>query len=125
MDLMNGLQRVNLTAMRLATLIWLAGIACCVPGMAAEPQQKEQTAAEKADRPRQQEISFQCIAPVPGLPVPMDLTQADGIRLNALDVTVSLKQHQAFPHLHLRAGYSQGNQGENHFRRRAVPVRTA
>ena len=82
--------------MRLATLIWLAGIACCVPGMAAEPQQKEQTAAEKADRPRQQEISFQCIAPVPGLPVPMDLTQADGIRLNALDVTVSLKQHQAF-----------------------------
>ena len=50
MDLMNGLQRVNLTAMRLATLIWLAGIACCVPGMAAEPQQKEQTAAEKADR---------------------------------------------------------------------------
>ena len=42
MDLMNGLQRVNLTAMRLATLIWLAGIACCVPGMAAEPQQKEQ-----------------------------------------------------------------------------------
>lgn len=26
----------------------------------------------------------------------MDLTQADGIRLNALDVTVSLKQHQAF-----------------------------
>ena len=96
MDLMNGLQRVNLTAMRLATLIWLAGIACCVPGMAAEPQQKEQTAAEKADRPRQQEISFQCIAPVPGLPVPMDLTQADGIRLNALDVTVSLKQHQAF-----------------------------
>ena len=48
MDLMNGLQRVNLTAMRLATLIWLAGIACCVPGMAAEPQQKEQTAAEKA-----------------------------------------------------------------------------
>ena len=51
MDLMNGLQRVNLTAMRLATLIWLAGIACCVPGMAAEPQQKEQTAAEKADRP--------------------------------------------------------------------------
>ena len=46
MDLMNGLQRVNLTAMRLATLIWLAGIACCVPGMAAEPQQKEQTAAE-------------------------------------------------------------------------------
>lgn len=93
---MNGLQRVNLTAMRLATLIWLAGIACCVPGMAAEPQQKEQTAAEKADRPRQQEISFQCIAPVPGLPVPMDLTQADGIRLNALDVTVSLKQHQAF-----------------------------
>ena len=96
MDLMNGLQRVNLTAMRLATLIWLAGIACCVPGMAAEPQQKEQTAAEKADRPRQQEISFQSIAPVPGLPVPMDLTQADGIRLNALDVTVSLKQHQAF-----------------------------
>lgn len=96
MDLMNGLPRVNLTAMRLATLIWLAGIACCVPGMAAEPQQKEQTAAEKADRPRQQEISFQCIAPVPGLPVPMDLTQADGIRLNALDVTVSLKQHQAF-----------------------------
>ena len=93
---MNGLQRVNQTAMRLATLIWLAGIACCVPGMAAEPQQKEQTAAEKADRPRQQEISFQCIAPVPGLPVPMDLTQADGIRLNALDVTVSLKQHQAF-----------------------------
>ena len=52
MDLMNGLQRVNLTAMRLATLIWLAGIACCVPGMAAEPQKKEQTAAEKADRPR-------------------------------------------------------------------------
>ena len=96
MDLMNGLQRVNLTAMRLATLIWMAGIACCVPGMAAEPQQKEQTAAEKADRPRQQEISFQSIAPVPGLPVPMDLTQADGIRLNALDVTVSLKQHQAF-----------------------------
>ena len=41
--------------MRLATLIWLAGIACCVPGMAAEPQQKEQTAAEKADRPRQQD----------------------------------------------------------------------
>ena len=30
-----------------------------------------------------------------------------------------------FPDLHLRAGYSQGNQGENHFRRRAVPVRTA
>ena len=71
MDLMNGLQRVNLTAMRLATLIWLAGIACCVPGMAAEPQQKEQTAAEKADRPRQQEISFQSIAPVPGLPSDM------------------------------------------------------
>lgn len=51
MDLMNGLQRVNLTAMRLATLIWLAGIACCVPGMAAEPQQKEQTAAEKRIAP--------------------------------------------------------------------------
>lgn len=51
MDLMNGLQRVNLTAMRLATLIWLAGIACCVPGMAAEPQQKEQTAAEKRTAP--------------------------------------------------------------------------
>ena len=26
----------------------------------------------------------------------MDLAQADGIRLNALDVTVALKQHQAF-----------------------------
>ena len=41
MDLMNGLQRVNLTAMRLATLIWLAGIACCVPGMAAAPGRQQ------------------------------------------------------------------------------------
>ena len=115
MDLMNGLQRVNLTAMRLATLIWLAGIACCVPGMAAEPQQKEQTAAEKADRPRQQEISFQSIAPVPGLPVPMDLTQADGIRLNALDVYCFPEAAPGFPDLHLRAGYPQGNQGGKPF----------
>ena len=120
MDLMNGMQRVNLTAMRLATLIWLAGIACCVPGMAAEPQQKEQTAAEKADRPRQQEISFQCIAPVPGLPVPMDLTQAERAGRYCFPEAAP-----GLPHLHLRAGYPQGNQGENHFRRRAVPVRTA
>ena len=56
MDLMMGY--VNLTAMRLATLIWLAGIACCVPGMAAEPQQKEQTAAEKADRPASRRYPF-------------------------------------------------------------------
>ncbi|MFR4222908.1 MAG: hypothetical protein ACLT38_04095 [Akkermansia sp.] len=82
--------------MRLATLIWLTGAVCCMPVLAADPQHKEQSAAEKAPQPRSRNVSLQCIAPAPGLPVPMDLTQADGIRLNALDVTVSLKQHQAF-----------------------------
>lgn len=93
---MNVLQGVILTAMRLATLIWLTGAVCCMPVLAADPQHKEQSAAEKAPQPRSRNVSLQCIAPAPGLPVPMDLTQADGIRLNALDVTVSLKQHQAF-----------------------------
>lgn len=70
MDLMNGLPRVNLTAMRLATLIWLAGIACCVPGMAAEPQQKEQTAAEKADRPASRRYPFNASLRFPACPFP-------------------------------------------------------
>lgn len=82
--------------MRLATLIWLTGAVCCMPGMAVDPGNNKQTTAEKAQQTQPRDVSLQCIAPVPGLPVPMDLTQADGIRLDALDVTVSLKQHQAF-----------------------------
>lgn len=81
--------------MKLATLICLTGAACCVPCMAAASQDNERPAAEKTASSRPGNISVQCIAPVPGLPVPMDLTQADGIRLNAVDVTVALKQHQA------------------------------
>lgn len=82
--------------MRLATLIWLTGAVCCMPGMAVDPGNNKQTTAEKAQQTQPRDVSLECIAPVPGLPVPMDLTQADGIRLDALDVTVSLKQHQAF-----------------------------
>lgn len=94
--LMNGMGNVILKVMRLATLIWLASAACCMPGMAAEPEQHEQPAAGKALQRQSRNLSIQSVAPVPGLPVPMDLAQADGIRLNALDVTVALKQHQAF-----------------------------
>ena len=43
---MNVLQGVILTAMRLATLIWLTGAVCCMPVLAADPQHKEQSAAE-------------------------------------------------------------------------------
>lgn len=82
--------------MRLASLICLAGAVSCVPCMAAAPQPHEQPSAEKVRQASPRDVSVQCIAPVPGLPVPMDLTKADGIRLNALDITVSLKQHQAF-----------------------------
>ena len=78
---MNVLQGVILTAMRLATLIWLTGAVCCMPVLAADPQHKERSAAEKAPQPRSRNVSLQCIAPAPGLPVPMDLTQADEIRL--------------------------------------------
>lgn len=82
--------------MRLASLICLAGAVSCVPCMAAAPQLHEQPSSEKVRQAPLRDVSVQCIAPVPGLPVPMDLAQADGIRLNALDVTVALKQHQAF-----------------------------
>lgn len=82
--------------MRLFSFICLYGAIACVPCMAAASQNTGQSVAEEAPQSRKGDISVQGIAPVPGLPVPMDLTQADGIRLNALDVTVSLKQHQAF-----------------------------
>ncbi len=35
------------------------------------------------------------IAPVPGLPVPMDLGQAEAVKLSSIDVTVALKQQVA------------------------------
>lgn len=80
--------------MRLVSLICCAGLAVCTPGVNAA---QESVQAEQGARSSQtSKLSLHCIAPEPGLPVPMDLTQADGIRLTAIDVSVSLKQHEAF-----------------------------
>ena len=96
MNLDERMERHYFNGMRLASLICLAGAVGCAPCMAAAPPPQEQPAAEKTRQDAPRHVAVQSIAPVPGLPVPMDLTQADGIRLDALDLTVALKQHQAF-----------------------------
>ena len=96
MNLEERMKRHYFNGMRLASLICLAGAVGCAPCMAAAPPPQEQPAGEKTRQDAPRHVAVQSIAPVPGLPVPMDLTQADGIRLEALDLTVALKQHQAF-----------------------------
>lgn len=96
MNLDERMERHYFNGMRLASLICLAGAVGCAPCMASAPPPQEQPAAEKTRQDAPRHVAVQSIAPVPGLPVPMDLTQADGIRLDALDLTVALKQHQAF-----------------------------
>lgn len=88
--------RVCSGGMRLASLLLVSGVTACAPLMAAAQAAPEQQTPAAAPGPQQaRDISLQSIAPVPGLPVPMDLTLADGIRLNAVDVTAALKQHEA------------------------------
>ena len=107
MNLDERMKRHYFNGMRLASLICLAGAVGCAPCMAAAPPPQEQPAGEKTRQDAPRHVAVQSIAPVPGLPVPMDLTQADGIRLEALD---------------LCPGHSQRHQGENHSRGRSVPV---
>lgn len=95
---MNEILLCMLTAMRLVALVYVACSCVYAQSIDAEQSnQKEQNTVKNAVASTHQDrkLTIKSIAPIPSLPVPMDLTQADNIRLDALDVTVSLKQHQA------------------------------
>ncbi len=83
--------------MKSATAICLFGIVSCLSCPAQAPLEQGQAAPAPrppADKPSET-VQMRSIAPVPGLPVPMDLGQADAVRLSALNVTVALKHQVA------------------------------
>lgn len=72
MNLDERMKRHYFNGMRLASLICLAGAVGCAPCMAAAPPPQEQPAGEKTRQDAPRHVAVQSIAPVPGLPVPMD-----------------------------------------------------
>ncbi len=85
------------TPMKLAYALCLSGLVNCLPCLAQQPAEQGMEPSPQQYSPGRQSkaLNMRSIAPVAGLPVPMDLGQANSITLAALDVSVSLRQHQA------------------------------
>ncbi len=90
--------KAYVTPMKLAYALCLSGLVNCLHCMAQQPAEQGGNPPPQQHSPSRQAkaLNMRSIAPVPGLPVPMDLGQANSITLAALDVSVSLRQHQAF-----------------------------
>ncbi len=88
-----------MSAASTAGLAALLFAACPLPAQNAEPATQAAPATQPASSPAPEAslapLAPECTAPLPGIPIPMDLGRAETLRLTGVRVTVALGQHEA------------------------------